>query len=144
MKEYKNRNHKLWLIIVMIAIGVLIVIGLIVINKKDSNQPKITEAQSVELAKKFYGEPDPGYELSKSYDLNGGWCYSMMPTNGEESTGGVMLCIDDRGQGYRVVSFMNYPVDGQSIYSYTSSLEQAYTIKPRFKGQKSWDIKVDL
>lgn len=143
MAQSRPRNNNLW-IKILAVFAVLLISALLLVVAKNQPKSKISESDSRQLAQKYFGYQDPDNELTKTYDLDGGWCYSMLPTNGEESTGGVMLCIDNTGQGYEVLSFMAYPKDGESIYDYTSSLEREYSIKPRFKAQKSWDIKVDI
>lgn len=143
-KKTKIKSIKKWIVIALPIIILIAVLGVFVAKINNSSGPKIDEAQSKLLAQKYFAESSPGSELKKLYDLDGGWCYGMMPTNGEESTGGVMLCIDDKGQGYGIVSFMPPPTEGQSIYDYTSALEREYSGWTKFKGLNRWDIKVDI
>ena len=141
IKYQKNAKLIALILVVTIVLGLVLVVVSYISN---SNQPKISEAKSKELAARYYSKHDGSKKLDKTFDLKGGWCYSPVSTSGEFSTGGVMLCIDDTGQGYEVASFMNYPEDGDSISEYVASLESEYVNKPKSNGQKSWDIKVDL
>jgi len=136
MAKKSYSKDKIIIIVIIISLIVLLFCIFTIQRIVPSRVSKISESQSRQLAQKYFGDGNPGSELKKLYDLDGGWCYGMLPTNGEESTGGVMLCVDDRGQGYEILSYMNYPKDGESIYDYISSLEQENSTNP--------SIKIDL
>lgn len=143
MAKKRPSKNKI-MIVATITLGVSLITIFALQKISESRAPKISEAQTSQLAQRYFEDDNPGSKLKKMYDLDGGWCYGMLPTDGGESTGGVMLCVDDTGQGYRIVSFMNYPEDGDSMRDYVSGLEWEYTNKPKLAGEKSWDIKVNL
>lgn len=144
MAKKKTSKNKTIIIVVVITLTVLLLAIFATQKMSENKTSKISEAQSRQLAEKYFSEDNDGSELKKLYDLDGGWCYGMLPTDGSESTGGVMLCVDDTAQGYEITSFMNYPEDGDSMREYVASLESEYVNKPKSNGQKSWDIRVDL
>lgn len=144
MAKKNTFRIKTIIIVVVITLTVLLLAIFTMQKITDNKTSKISEDQSKQLAEKYFAGDNEGSELKKLYDLDGGWCYGMLPTDGSESTGGVMLCVDDTAQGYEITSFMNYPEDGDSMREYIASLESEYVNKPKANGQKSWDIKVDL
>ena len=144
MANKKTSKNKTIIIVAAIVLTVLLLTIFTTQKIFENKTTKIFEAQSRQLAEQYFADNNAGSVLKKVFDLDGGWCYVMLPTDGSESTGGLMLCIDDAGQGYEVASFMNYPEDGDSIREYVASLENEYVNKPKSSGQKNWDIKVDL
>ena len=144
MAKKKTSKNKTIIIVVARTLTVLLLAIFVMQKIFENKTSKISETQSRQLAEQYFADNNVGSVLKKVFDLDGGWCYGMLPTDGGESTGGVMLCIDDTGQGYQIASFMNYPEDGDSIREYVATLESEYVNKPKSNGQKSLDIKVDL
>lgn len=140
----KTSIGTIW-VVILLVVAVAVIVVFIIFSNFQANKAKITENYSMQLAVNYFGSIDTKQEVTRLASFEDGWCFGVIPKEGAALYGGTTLCIDMDGQGYAIPSYMPPPhKDQRKLSGYVSALQWSYFFVPKFTGQKSVDIKVDL